>query len=146
MNSNLGCNCGRPLHCARLTDEYGPRRDAAGKGCRPIPQDEAGHAWQGKLSIAALKEAYGRHRGCRATRQKETTNDRGMPPLPRCPMSKREIEARRSVKLRRLTRVCSPADPDKSSSLCLTYGNPHGSPDERQGGTRHRSERRYRQG
>jgi NAD(P)-dependent dehydrogenase (short-subunit alcohol dehydrogenase family) len=31
-------------------------------------------------------------------------------------------------------------------SLCLAYGNPHGSPDEWEDGTRHRSERRYRQG
>src|SRR5271170_6875399 len=38
------------------------------------------------------------------------------------------------------------ADASKPSSLSLTYGNPHGSPDERENGACHRSERRYRQG
>src|ERR1700730_4041724 len=35
---------------------------------------------------------------------------------------------------------------NEALSLSLTYGNPHGSPDERENGARQRSERRYRQG
>jgi hypothetical protein len=61
------------LRLAHRRVEYGvpwqiilrARRNAAGPGCRPIPQDEAGCGWQVKLSIAAPKEAHGRHRPCR---------------------------------------------------------------------------------
>jgi len=50
------------------------------------PQDEAGRGWQVKRSIAAPKEAHGRHRPCGLRPQRRTPISVDTPQRPRaCP-------------------------------------------------------------